>query len=61
MADFTLVGQVALITGGSRGLGAGIAVELAAAGADVAITARRAPSLEKTRREVERLGRRALP
>ena len=61
MADFTLAGQVALVTGGSRGLGAGIAMELAAAGADLAITARRVPALEKTRREVERLGRRALP
>jgi NAD(P)-dependent dehydrogenase (short-subunit alcohol dehydrogenase family) len=42
-----LDGQVALVTGGGRGIGAGIARELAAAGARVAVAAR-------TRAEVER-------
>src|SRR5213080_713443 len=35
-----LAGQVALVTGGGRGIGAGIARELAAAGARVAVAAR---------------------
>jgi 2-deoxy-D-gluconate 3-dehydrogenase len=61
MANFTVDGQVALVTGGSRGLGAGIAVELAQAGADVAITARQVASLEKTRQAIEAHGRRVLP
>jgi NAD(P)-dependent dehydrogenase (short-subunit alcohol dehydrogenase family) len=39
----TLAGRVALITGGSRGVGAGIAVELARLGANVAITYNRRP------------------
>ena len=45
MAVFTVEGQIVLVTGGSRGLGAGIAIELAHAGADVAITARDLDSL----------------
>ena len=60
MADFSICGEIALVTGASRGIGAGIAVELARAGADVAITARQITSLEQTAWTIEALGRRVL-
>jgi 3-oxoacyl-[acyl-carrier protein] reductase len=54
-------GQVALVTGGSRGIGAAIALRLAQEGADVSITyqaaAERAAQVVK---EIERLGRRGF-
>ena len=43
-----LTGHVALVTGGSRGLGRAFAQALLAAGARVAITARSAPELRDT-------------
>jgi len=57
---FSLAGKVALVTGASSGLGAGFAVALAQAGADVVLAARRQDGLEAARREVEKLGRSAL-
>jgi 3-oxoacyl-[acyl-carrier protein] reductase len=52
MTDRELVGQVALVTGGGRGVGAGIARELAAAGAKVAISARTPEQVEEVAREI---------
>jgi NAD(P)-dependent dehydrogenase (short-subunit alcohol dehydrogenase family) len=46
--DSPLAGQVALVTGASRGLGAAIAIELARLGARVVITARSQAGLEET-------------
>jgi 2-deoxy-D-gluconate 3-dehydrogenase len=54
---FSLAGRVALVTGASRGLGAGMALGLAAAGADVVLHASTRPI--DTAEAVERLGRRA--
>ena len=47
-----LQGQVALVTGGGRGIGRGIALELAAAGARVAVSARTREEVEATAGEV---------
>jgi 3-oxoacyl-[acyl-carrier protein] reductase len=47
-----LEGQVALVTGGGRGIGANIARELAAAGAHVAVAARTRAQVEHVAREI---------
>ena len=60
MGEFLLDGQVAVVTGGSRGIGRQIALALAEAGADVAVAARGKEDLDRTTGEIERLGRRAL-
>ncbi len=58
---FDLSGRVAIVTGASRGLGQAMARALARAGADLVITSRRAESLVEFQKEIESLGRRALP
>jgi gluconate 5-dehydrogenase len=58
---FDLSGQVAIVTGTSRGLGQYLGRALARAGADLVITARKLDSLQEFKREIEALGRRALP
>lgn len=56
--DFT--GKVALVTGGSRGLGYQIVKALAARGADVIIASRKLENCEKAAEECRALGRKAL-
>lgn len=60
LSQFSLEGQVALITGGSRGMGEATALAFARAGADVAVTSRKLPDLEMVATEVRNLGRKAL-
>lgn len=55
-----LDGKVALITGGSKGIGKAVALAYAREGADIALAARGPEDLERTAKEVEALGRRAL-
>ena len=58
--EVNLTGQVALVTGGGRGLGRAFAVELAKAGAAVGITARTQLQLDETLRLVEESGGQAI-
>ena len=58
---FSLKGQVALVTGGRKGIGAACAVALAEAGADVILGLRDVKSGRKVLRAIEKLGRYALP
>lgn len=57
---FRVDGQVAVVTGAGRGIGAATAVALAEAGADVLLTARHADQLEKVAARIEEVGRRAV-
>jgi NAD(P)-dependent dehydrogenase (short-subunit alcohol dehydrogenase family) len=59
---FDLTGKVALVTGGSRGLGRVMVLAFAHAGADVVIASRKLPACEQLAAEVEQsTGRKALP
>jgi NAD(P)-dependent dehydrogenase (short-subunit alcohol dehydrogenase family) len=58
---FDLSGRVALVTGGTRGLGRSIIRVLAQAGADLVVSSRKLDACEEAAREVRSLGRRALP
>jgi len=58
---FSLSDKVAMVTGTSRGLGQTFARALAQAGADLVITARDADKLKTFQKEIEALGRQALP
>jgi len=59
LLDFS--GKVALVTGGSRGLGKEMALALAERGADVVITSRKADACEAVAEQIRSMGRKALP
>ncbi len=58
---FDLIGQVALVTGAARGLGRAISLALAHAGSDVALGLRDVNTASDLVREIQTLGRQALP
>ncbi len=58
--EFRLDGQVAIVTGAGKGIGAGCASALAEAGADVVCAARTQSDIDAVAERVQKLGRRAL-
>src|SRR2546427_8238853 len=58
--NLTLVGRRAVVTGAGRGIGRSIALALAQAGADVAVSARTAIELEQLVTEIKAMGRQSL-
>jgi len=58
--DFTLTDQKAIVTGSSKGIGRGIALALADAGADVVVTSRARERAEPVAQEIREMGRESL-
>ena len=57
---FSLEGKIAVVTGGTSGIGRALSLGLAQAGADVVATARRSQQVDETASAIEALGRKTL-
>ena len=57
---FNLEGEVAVVTGAGKGIGRGIALSLAEAGADIALASRSEDQLNAVANEIKGIGKRAL-
>ena len=60
LKEYNLEGKVAIVTGAGRGIGKGIALTLAEAGADIVAAARTPEQVEETAQEIRHLGRKCL-
>ena len=60
LKEYSLEGKKALVTGGSTGIGRGIALVLAEAGADVAVAARTMKNVEAAAADIRALGKRGI-
>jgi len=60
IVNFSLEGKVALVTGGSRGIGRAIALAFAENGADVVVSSRKLPDLEVVAEEIRNKGRKGM-
>ncbi|MGA2333295.1 MAG: glucose 1-dehydrogenase [Syntrophales bacterium] len=59
--SMNLTGRVALVTGATKGLGYGMVMGLAQAGADIIVVSRTSADCVKVAKELEAMGRKALP
>ena len=57
---FPLAGKVALVTGGTRGIGRAMSLRLAQAGADIAVCAKRTDTFEAFNDDINKLGKRSV-
>ena len=60
LSKFSLSGRIAIVTGAGRGIGKGIAVTFAEAGADIVAVARTQEEIQRTVEEIHARGRKAL-
>ncbi len=59
LSQFSLANKVAVVTGASEGIGKGLALGLAEAGADIIVCSRREERLKEVKAEIEKKGRRS--